>query len=173
MAARSDRRRQVPKERRQGAGLHPRHLPLRRRQVRRSKAFDDRLIAVDEFHHVSANPDNKLGAHLGALHRPRQGASRGDDRFLLSGAMPRPYCRPRTRRSSTRSPTPTTSSSTATNTSSRSTSAISSIPAPMPTTSSRCSTRTEKTIIHIPNVNSRESTKDKHPRGRAHHRGAG
>ena len=27
--------------------------------------FDDRLIAVDEFHHVSANPDNKLGAHLG------------------------------------------------------------------------------------------------------------
>ncbi|OYV25449.1 MAG: DEAD/DEAH box helicase [Acidocella sp. 20-63-7] len=30
-------------------------------------AFDNRLIAVDEFHHVSANPDNKLGAHLGAL----------------------------------------------------------------------------------------------------------
>ena len=29
--------------------------------------FDDRLIAVDEFHHVSANPDNKLGAHLGQL----------------------------------------------------------------------------------------------------------
>lgn len=27
--------------------------------------FDDRLIAIDEFHHVSANPDNKLGAHLG------------------------------------------------------------------------------------------------------------
>lgn len=30
-------------------------------------AFDDRLIAIDEFHHVSANPDNKLGAHLGEL----------------------------------------------------------------------------------------------------------
>lgn len=29
--------------------------------------FDDRLIAVDEFHHVSANPDNKLGLHLGQL----------------------------------------------------------------------------------------------------------
>jgi superfamily II DNA or RNA helicase len=29
------------------------------------EAFDDRLIAVDEFHHVSANPDNKLGVHLG------------------------------------------------------------------------------------------------------------
>ena len=27
--------------------------------------FDDRLIAVDEFHHVSASPDNKLGLHLG------------------------------------------------------------------------------------------------------------
>jgi len=29
------------------------------------EAFDNCLIAVDEFHHVSANPDNKLGAHLG------------------------------------------------------------------------------------------------------------
>ena len=29
------------------------------------EAFDGCLIAVDEFHHVSANPDNKLGAHLG------------------------------------------------------------------------------------------------------------
>ncbi len=29
------------------------------------EAFDDRLIAVDEFHHVSVNPDNKLGMHLG------------------------------------------------------------------------------------------------------------
>ena len=27
-------------------------------------AFDDCLIAVDEFHHVSANPGNKLGLHL-------------------------------------------------------------------------------------------------------------
>ena len=30
-------------------------------------AFDDRLIAVDEFHHVSANPDNRLGEHVGQL----------------------------------------------------------------------------------------------------------
>ncbi|MBP2450067.1 DEAD/DEAH box helicase [Rhizobium leguminosarum] len=29
------------------------------------EAFDDRLIAIDEFHHVSENPDNKLGQHLG------------------------------------------------------------------------------------------------------------
>jgi superfamily II DNA or RNA helicase len=27
-------------------------------------AFDDRLIAIDEFHHVSANPDNRLGQYL-------------------------------------------------------------------------------------------------------------
>jgi len=30
-------------------------------------AFDDCLIAVDEFHHVSANPDNRLGAQLAEL----------------------------------------------------------------------------------------------------------
>lgn len=29
------------------------------------KAFDNRLIAVDEFHHVSVNADNKLGQQLG------------------------------------------------------------------------------------------------------------
>ncbi|MGY3120350.1 superfamily II DNA or RNA helicase [Bradyrhizobium sp. S3.14.4] len=29
--------------------------------------FDDRLIAVDEFHHVSADPESKLGQHLGSL----------------------------------------------------------------------------------------------------------
>jgi superfamily II DNA or RNA helicase len=28
------------------------------------EAFDDCLIAIDEFHHVSSNPDNKLGSHL-------------------------------------------------------------------------------------------------------------
>ncbi|MFA5589727.1 MAG: DEAD/DEAH box helicase family protein [Lysobacteraceae bacterium] len=31
------------------------------------EAFDGRLIAIDEFHHVSANPDNKLGSQLGAF----------------------------------------------------------------------------------------------------------
>jgi hypothetical protein len=31
------------------------------------EAFDERLIAVDEFHHVSANQDNRLGAHLSAF----------------------------------------------------------------------------------------------------------
>src|SRR5690606_21410739 len=28
------------------------------------EAFDGRLIAVDEFHHVSANPENRLGVQL-------------------------------------------------------------------------------------------------------------
>jgi superfamily II DNA or RNA helicase len=28
------------------------------------ETFDDRLIAVDEFHHVSVSPDNKLGLHV-------------------------------------------------------------------------------------------------------------
>ena len=31
------------------------------------EVFDERLIAVDEFHHVSANPDNKLGDHIRQL----------------------------------------------------------------------------------------------------------
>ena len=31
------------------------------------EAFDDLLIAVDEFHHVSADPESKLGQHLGLL----------------------------------------------------------------------------------------------------------
>ena len=30
-------------------------------------AFDDRLLAIDEFHQVSSNTDNKLGNQLGAL----------------------------------------------------------------------------------------------------------
>jgi superfamily II DNA or RNA helicase len=31
------------------------------------EAFDNRLLAVDEFHHVSSNPENKLGSQLGEL----------------------------------------------------------------------------------------------------------
>jgi superfamily II DNA or RNA helicase len=30
-------------------------------------AFDDRLIAIDEFHHSSANPENRLGTQIGLL----------------------------------------------------------------------------------------------------------
>ena len=36
------------------------------------EAFDNRLIAVDEFHHVSASADNKLGSQLGDfIHRDK------------------------------------------------------------------------------------------------------
>ncbi len=31
------------------------------------EVFDERLIAVDEFHHISANPDNRLGDHVRQL----------------------------------------------------------------------------------------------------------
>lgn len=31
------------------------------------EVFDDRLLAVDEFHHVSSNPDNILGGYLGRM----------------------------------------------------------------------------------------------------------
>ena len=31
------------------------------------EAFDDRMIAIDEFHHVSANPENRLGSQLKEL----------------------------------------------------------------------------------------------------------
>lgn len=31
------------------------------------ETFDNRLLAIDEFHHVSANPDNRLGSQLGAF----------------------------------------------------------------------------------------------------------
>lgn len=31
------------------------------------EAFDNRLIAIDEFHHVSSNPDNRLGSQLGTF----------------------------------------------------------------------------------------------------------
>ena len=52
---------------RQGAGLHPCHLSLCGRCAGALEAFDNRLIAIDEFHHVSSNTDNKLGHQLSAL----------------------------------------------------------------------------------------------------------
>jgi hypothetical protein len=113
------------------------------------EAFDDRLIAVDEFHHVSANPDNKLGAHL-ASSSPATTAHvvamtgsyfRGDAEAVLA---------PQDERSSTASPTPITSSSTVTNTLSSSTSAISSIPGSYVDDILKVLDPAEKTIIHIP-----------------------
>ncbi|MCA0045332.1 DEAD/DEAH box helicase [Celeribacter litoreus] len=125
------------------------------------EVFDDRLIAIDEFHHVSANPDNKLGAHLGALiardkvHVVAMTGSyfRGDAEAVLS-------------------PEDESKFETVTYTyyeqlngyeylktldigyyfyTGSYADEILSVLDP-----------SEKTIVHIPNVNSRESTKDKH-----------
>lgn len=122
--------------------------------------FDDRLIAVDEFHHVSANPDNKLGQYLGQfiardkVHIVAMTGSyfRGDAEAVLS-------------------PQDEAKFDTVTYTyyeqlngyeylkqldigyffySGSYTDDLLKVLDP-----------TEKTIIHIPNVNSRESTKDK------------
>ena len=124
----------VPRKRRQGAGLHPCHLPLRGGEVRRRGV----RRSADRGGRVSprfGQPGQQAGPASRPVHRPRQGAHRRDDRLLLprrrrGRAAPR-----RTKRSSRPSPTPTTSSSTATNISSSSTSATSSTRAPIPTTS--------------------------------------
>lgn len=124
------------------------------------EAFDDRLIAVDEFHHVSANPENRLGLHLndliarGRVHIVAMTGSyfRGDSEAVLSPEDEEKF-------------------NTVTYTyyeqlngyehlkkldigyffySGSYTDEILSVLDPH-----------EKTIVHIPNVNSRESTKDK------------
>jgi hypothetical protein len=53
------------------------------------RPFDNRLIAIDEFHHVSSNPDNKLGSQLGAFIARDKVHSGGDDRFVLPWATAR------------------------------------------------------------------------------------
>lgn len=125
------------------------------------EAFDDRLIAVDEFHHVSANPDNKLGAHLG------QFINRGKVHIV---AMTGSYFRGDAE--AVLAPEDEANFEAVTYTyyeqlngyeylktldigyyfySGSYADEILSVLDP-----------NEKTIIHIPNVNSRESTKDKH-----------
>ncbi|MDM5027065.1 DEAD/DEAH box helicase [Escherichia coli] len=124
------------------------------------EAFDDRLIAVDEFHHVSANPDNKLGQHLG------QFIARDKTHIVaMTGSyfrgMRRPFWLLRMSPGSIPSPIPTTNNSTVTNTSSNLTSATSSTDGSYVDDILNVLDPDKKTIIHIPNVNSRESTKDK------------
>ncbi|WP_295873810.1 DEAD/DEAH box helicase [uncultured Zhongshania sp.] len=124
-------------------------------------AFDDRLIAVDEFHHVSANPDNILGVRLGEL------INRGKVHIV---AMTGSYFRGDAE--AVLAPEDEANFETVTYTyyeqlngyeylktldigyyfySGSYAEEILSVLNP-----------DEKTIIHIPNVNSRESTKDKH-----------
>lgn len=124
------------------------------------EAFDNRLIAVDEFHHVSANPDNKLGDYT------RQLIDRDKAHIV---AMTGSYFRGDTE--AVLHPEDEARFDTVTYTyyeqlsgytylkqldigyyfySGSYADEILSVLDP-----------TEKTIIHIPNVNSRESTKDK------------
>lgn len=124
------------------------------------EAFDDRLIAVDEFHHVSANPDNKLGAHLGQFiardktHIVAMTGSyfRGDAEAVLS-------------------PLDESKFDTVTYTYYEQLNGYEHLKqldigyffysGPYVDDILNVLDSAEKTIIHIPNVNSRESTKDK------------
>jgi len=124
------------------------------------EAFDDRLIAVDEFHHVSANPDNKLGAHLG------QFIARGKTHIV---AMTGSYFRGDAE--AVLAPADEARFDTVTYTYYEQLNGYEHLKqldigyffysGPYVDDILNVLNPTEKTIIHIPNVNSRESTKDK------------
>jgi superfamily II DNA or RNA helicase len=125
------------------------------------EAFDDRLIAIDEFHHVSANPDNKLGGHLGSFmardkaHIVAMTGSyfRGDAEAVLM-------------------PTDEAKFETVTYTYYEQLNGYEHLKnldigyffynGPYVDDILKVLDAREKTILHIPSVNSRESTKDKH-----------
>lgn len=123
-------------------------------------AFDDRLIAVDEFHHVSANPDNKLGLHLG------QFMARGKTHIV---AMTGSYFRGDAE--AVLAPSDEAKFDTVTYTYYEQLNGYEYLKqldigyffysGPYVDEILNVLDAGEKTIIHIPNVNSRESTKDK------------
>jgi len=123
-------------------------------------AFDDRLIAVDEFHHVSANPDNKLGLHLGEF------IARGKTHIV---AMTGSYFRGDAE--AVLSPSDESKFDTVTYTYYEQLNGYEYLKqldigyffysGPYVDDILNVLDPAEKTIIHIPNVNSRESTKDK------------
>jgi hypothetical protein len=122
--------------------------------------FDDRLIAVDEFHHVSANPDNKLGLHLGTF------ISRGRTHIV---AMTGSYFRGDAE--AVLAPSDEAKFDTITYTYYEQLNGYEYLKqldigyffysGPYVDDILNVLDPAEKTIIHIPNVNSRESTKDK------------
>ena len=124
------------------------------------EAFDDRLIAVDEFHHVSANPDNKLGLHLG------QFFARGKTHIV---AMTGSYFR--SDAEAVLAPQDESKFDTVTYTYYEQLNGYEYLKqldigyffysGPYVDDILNVLDPAEKTIIHIPNVNSRESTKDK------------
>jgi superfamily II DNA or RNA helicase len=125
------------------------------------EAFDDRLIAIDEFHHVSANPDNKLGSYLGAL------LARGSVHVV---AMTGSYFRGDTE--AVLMPTDEAKFETVTYTYYEQLNGYEHLKnldigyffynGPYVDDILRVLDPVQKTILHIPNVNARESTKDKH-----------
>ena len=124
------------------------------------EVFDDCLIAVDEFHHVSANPDNKLGAHLADF-------MARDKAHIV--AMTGSYFRGDTE--PVLSPEDEAKFETVTYTYYEQISGYEHLKnldigyyfytGPYVDEIVKVLNSEEKTIIHIPNVNSRESTKDK------------
>ena len=124
------------------------------------EAFDDCLIAVDEFHHVSANPDNKLGTHLG------QFIARGRTHIV---AMTGSYFRGDAE--AVLAPSDESKFDTVTYTYYEQLNGYEYLKqldigyffysGPYVDDILNVLDPAEKTIIHIPNVNSRESTKDK------------
>jgi superfamily II DNA or RNA helicase len=124
------------------------------------EAFDDRLIAVDEFHHVSANPENRLGTHLG------QFIDRGRTHIV---AMTGSYFRGDAE--AVLAPSDEAKFDTVTYTYYEQLNGYEYLKeldigyffysGPYVDDILNVLDPAEKTIIHIPNVNSRESTKDK------------
>ena len=124
------------------------------------EAFDDRLIAVDEFHHVSANPDNKLGDHI------RQLMSQGKTHLI---AMTGSYFRGDA--IAVLNPEDESKFDTVTYTYYEQLNGYQYLKqldigyyfyaGSYTDTIMQVLNPNEKTILHIPNVNSRESTKDK------------
>lgn len=124
------------------------------------EAFDDRLIAVDEFHHVSSNPDNRLGLRLG------QFIERGKTHIV---AMTGSYFRGDAE--AVLSPQDESKFETVTYTYYEQLNGYEYLKrldigyyfynGPYVDDILKVLNPHEKTIIHIPNVNSRESTKDK------------
>jgi hypothetical protein len=124
------------------------------------EAFDDRLVAVDEFHHVSVSEDNVLGRHLteligrGRVHMAAMTGSyfRGDAEAVLGAADESKF------RTVTYTYYEQLNGCTYLK---RLDIGYFFYAGPYVDDILRVLDRTEKTIIHIPSVNARESTKDK------------
>lgn len=123
-------------------------------------AFDDRLIAVDEFHHVSANPNNRLGSQLADfIARDRTHIVAMTGSYFRGDAVP------------VLSPEDEARFETVTFTYFEQLNGYEHLKAlnigyffytgRYLEAIEHCLDETRKTIVHIPSVNARESTKDK------------